>query len=164
MMATKTLNPTRHDLPQDSRLPLIDLLNARLADMADYASQLKQAHWNIKGMQFVALHEMLDSFHAEAAEWSDMLAERAVMLGGIAEGTVKAAARQSTLPDYPLEETGATEHLTALADGLGKLGKDVRTAIAKSEEHGDADTADLFTEISRGLDKQLWYFDAHLTS
>jgi len=162
-MTTQTLIRTRHDLPETARKQLVDLLNARLAEMLDYGSRVKQAHWNVKGMQFVALHEMLDTFASEAAEYADLLAERAVMLGGKALGTVRVSASKSTLPDYPLDATAAPKHLTALADNLGAIGKAIRSAIDVAAEKGDADTADLFTEISRGLDKQLWYFEAHLS-
>ncbi len=161
-MSVQTLLPSRMDIPADARTELVTLLNARLADSLDYAGRLKQAHWNVKGMQFVALHEMLDTFFAEATEFADSLAERAVMLGGIARGTVQVAATQSALPDYPTQATGAQDILTALADSVARLGALVREAIDLADAQGDADTADLFTEVSRGLDKQLWYFEAHL--
>lgn len=159
---TVTLRETRVNISTDSRVKLVELLNARLADMTDYSLQLKQAHWNVRGMSFVALHEMLDEFAGQANEYADMIAERAVILGGVATGTARVVAAESTLPDYPIEATAQAAHLTALASSLGKLTSGIRAAIDQAGELGDMDTADLFTEVSRGLDKQLWYFEAHL--
>jgi starvation-inducible DNA-binding protein len=162
-MTTQTLpNPSRLDLPADARGAVVQILNARLADAVDYALSLKQAHWNIKGRQFVALHEMLDTMHAEATEFGDLMAERSVMLGGQARGTLQTAAGATTLTPYPVEARAMPEHLAALADRLGVLTRSVRTAIRDAEAQDDAGSADLFTEVSRGLDKHLWYIEAHL--
>ena len=162
-MTTQTLpHPTRIDIPADARSAVVEVLNARLADAIDYALGLKQAHWNIKGRQFVALHEMLDTLHAEATEFGDLMAERAVMLGGQARGTLEIAAGATTLTPYPVEARTMAELLGALADRLGILTRSVRAAIRTAETHEDAGTADLFTEVSRGLDKHLWYLEAHL--
>jgi starvation-inducible DNA-binding protein len=163
-MAVRNLGKTRIDLPAEARQELVTLLNARLADTADYRLQLKQAHWNVKGREFVSLHEMFDAMSSEVDGYSDLVAERAVMLGGQALGTLQSAAARTTLAAYPTEITGAADHLSALADRLGKLAAAVRAAIDVAARLGDADTADLFTEVSRGLDKQLWYLDAHLAS
>ena len=162
-MTTKTaLRTTRIDLPAEKREVLVTILNARLAETTDYALSLKQAHWNVKGRQFVAIHEMLDPMFDETVGWADMMAERAVILGGQAYGTLQSAAKATSLPAFPVEATSVADLLGALAASLGKLGAAVRRAIDEATGLGDADTADLFTEVSRGLDKQLWYFEAHL--
>jgi len=161
-MSTKTLKPTRMDIPEAQRNRVVEMLNARLADLVDYSLSIKQAHWNVKGRQFVALHEMLDTMFGEATEYADLTAERAVMLGGIAKGTLSAAKAGTSLADFPQEETSMPALLSALADRLGKLASSIRSAIAFADEQGDASTADVMTEISRGLDKQLWYLEAHL--
>lgn len=161
-MAVK-LHETRIDLRADARKELVTLLNERLADMLDYRLQVKQAHWNVKGREFVALHEMLDTFAEQADEYADLIAERAVMLGGQARGTLQVVVKETDLAEYPVEITAATDHLEALADRLSKLGASIRTAIDTSDGKEDRNTADLFTEVSRGLDKQLWYLEAHLS-
>ncbi len=161
-MSHTTVSKTRIGLPEEARAELVDLLNARLADMADYGLQLKQAHWNVKGLQFVALHEMWDEMAAQVNEFADLIAERAVMLGGQARGTLQVAAAGTTLPEYPVEARAARDHLSALAESLAVVANGLRAAIDQSERLGDMDTADLFTEVSRALDKQLWYMEAHL--
>jgi starvation-inducible DNA-binding protein len=161
-MPTETPNQTRIDLRVEARAKLVQLLNARLADAVDYRLQLKQAHWNVKGREFIALHEMFDEMASQVDAWADMIAERGVTLGGLARGTLQAAMAGTTLPAYPVEATAAVDHLRALADRLSKLSADVRASIDESERLGDRDTADLFTEVSRGLDKQMWYLEAHL--
>jgi starvation-inducible DNA-binding protein len=140
----------------------VSILNARLADLTDHALALKQAHWNVKGAEFVSLHEMFDEMVAQTLEYADLVAERAVMLGGQAMGTLQAAAAGSLLEAYPVDITSAPRHLEATADRLGVLGNAIRASIDEPDRQGDADTADLFTEVSRGLDKQLWYLEAHL--
>jgi len=154
--------PTRIDLPADTRARIVELLNARLADLADLRSQLKQAHWNIKGPAFFAIHELLDTIASQVDEHADEVAERAVQLGGRALGTSRAAAHRSTLPEYPLDAIHQNEHLEAVAERLAMAGTAIRTAIETSTGLGDAGTADLFTEISRSLDKNLWFVEAHL--
>lgn len=161
-MSTKTQKPTRMDIPQNQRDRLVEMLNVRLADLLDYSLSIKQAHWNVKGRQFVALHEMLDTMFADAVEYADLAAERGVMLGGTAQGTLAAVKSATNLTEFPARETSMGGLLTALADRLGKVVSGVRTGIAFAEEHGDAATADVMTEIARGLDKQLWYLEAHL--
>jgi starvation-inducible DNA-binding protein len=161
MMATK-VESTRLQIPASARSEIAALLNARLADTVDYAMQLKQAHWNVKGRQFVALHEMFDEMTSQAQDYADLMAERAVMLGAQALGTLQAAVQSTRLPEYPLQARGALEHLTALSERLSILADSVRKAIDTCDELGDKDTADLFTEVSRGLDKQMWYLEAHL--
>ncbi len=141
---------------------MVELLNARLADSVDLQTQLKQAHWNVKGPQFIALHELFDKV-AEAVEDSvDEIAERAVQLGGIALGTARIAAAHSSLSEYPHNILEGLAHVEAVASALAAVGQQVRAAIETADKAGDADTADLFTQVSRELDKQLWFVEAHL--
>lgn len=156
------IRKTRIDLSPEVRTKVADLLNDRLADAVDYSLGLKQAHWNIKGRQFIALHEMLDEMYAQSVEYADLIAERGVMLGGQALGTVTTVYQSSNLPEYPKDATSMMDHMHALADRLELLTKSVRAAIDTADSLGDADTADLFTEVSRGLDKHMWYVEAHM--
>lgn len=154
--------PTRIDIPQPQRVALIDLLNARLADTIDLHLQAKQAHWNVKGPSFIALHELFDDIAGELDEHADTIAERVTALGGEANGTLAAVAKQTKLKAYPSGLKTGREHVEALADAIASAGKGVRAAIAQADELGDADTADLFTGMSRDLDKKLWFVEAHL--
>lgn len=153
---------TRHDLPRDAREQLVVLLNQALADLFDLFSQTKQAHWNVKGPQFYALHEMFDRLAGELNEYIDMVAERVTALGGVAQGTARMAAAASRLPEYPEDVFGSMETVEALAERYAVVAASVREAISEAERLGDADTADLFTEVSRALDKALWFLEAHL--
>ena len=153
---------TRNDLPDNSRKAMIALLNARLVDAIDLRLAIKQAHWNVKGPNFIALHELFDRVYAATGDYVDELAERAVQLGGTAYGTVRMAAAASKLKEYPADLTSWAEHVAALSDALAAFGKSVRAAIDLADEKGDANTADLFTEISRGVDKWLWFVEAYL--
>jgi starvation-inducible DNA-binding protein len=153
---------TRIDLPATLRGKLETLLNARLADALDLESAAKQAHWNVKGANFIALHELFDQVHSSVEQHVDCIAERITALGGSARGTLQAAARASSLAPYPLDISEGVEHLEALSDRLADFGKKVRAAIKLSDQLGDADTADLFTAVSRDTDKYLWFLEAHL--
>jgi len=152
---------TENDLPKDARAPLIELLNERLADVVDLGSQIKQAHWNVKGPHFIGLHELFDDIAEAVEDYSDMIAERAVQLGGIAYGTARVAAEKSTLEQYPLDIADGYNHVEAVARALSTFGREARMAIDEADKLGDADTADLFTEVSRGIDKWLWFVEAH---
>ncbi len=152
---------TLNDLSKKSRLEAVELLNQQLADAIDLAYQSRQAHWNVKGPSFIALHELFDKVVEEIEEYVDEIAERAVVLGGTAYGTVRIAAGKSRLPEYPLEVSSGSEHVRALSAALAKFGKTSRAAIDAAAALGDADTADLFTEVSRGVDKLLWQVEAH---
>jgi starvation-inducible DNA-binding protein len=153
---------TRIDLPLKRREKLIALLNQHLADTFDLYGQAKQAHWNVKGVQFHQLHELFDELADELREFVDLIAERATALGGTALGTVRMSAAGSRLPDYPLVAGDSIKHVEALAVRFAALAATTRSAIESAEQLGDADTADLFTEVSRGLDKALWFLEAHL--
>jgi starvation-inducible DNA-binding protein len=152
---------SKNDLPEDTRARVIDLLNARLADAIDLQSQAKQAHWNVKGPNFIALHELFDKINEDAEDNVDELAERVVQLGGVAEGTVRTAARRSSLGEHPPNTVDGRSHVEALSNVLAAFGKSVRTAVAEANDLGDVDTANLFTEISCGIDKWLWFVEAH---
>jgi starvation-inducible DNA-binding protein len=153
---------TKNDIPEKTRTAVGTLLNARLADAVDLMHQAKQAHWNVKGPGFIALHKLFDEVVDTAEEYMDLIAERIVQLGGTAEGTIQVAAKRSALKEYPVEISGARDHVEALSSALATFGKNVRHAIDQSDELGDRDTADIFTEISRGIDKYLWFVKAHL--
>lgn len=156
------LHSTKIDLPKGKREKVIAILNQRLSDAADLRSQAKQAHWNVKGMNFIALHELFDQVATELEVHVDDIAERITTLGGTAMGTIRVAAQNSSLAEYPLEITDGAAHVDALSTALADFGKKVRADIDKADELGDADTADLFTGISRAIDKQLWFVEAHL--
>ena len=158
------MHNTKIDIPTDKREALISLLNQRLADAADLKSQAKQAHWNVKGMNFIALHELFDQVAAAADGHTDLIAERITTLGGTAYGTVRQAAQNSSLSEYPLEIIDGTAQVDALSSALADFGKKVRNDIDRASELGDQDTADLFTEVSRETDKNLWFVEAHIQS
>ena len=154
-------HPTLNDLPESTRGQVIDLLNQRLADAIDLELQAKQAHWNVKGPQFIALHKLFDEINEDVEEYVDLLAERVVQLGGIAEGTVGVVAERSTLVDYPLGLSSGAQHVAALSDALAAFGRTVRVGIEEMNELEDAGSADILIEISRGVDKWLWFVEAH---
>ena len=156
------MHPTRNDLPAKTRKKVAALLQARLADALDLGMQAKQAHWNVKGPHFAQLHALFDGLYDHAGGHADDLAERLVQLGGTAEGTVQAVAAGTSLKAYPLDAVAGRAHLEATAAGLAAFGAAVRAAIDDSAKLGDADTADLFTEISRAVDKDLWMVESHL--
>jgi starvation-inducible DNA-binding protein len=156
-----TLWNTQNDRPEKLRLEAVGMLNQQLADALDLHLQAKQAHWNVKGPSFIALHELFDEVVEELEEYADEIAERAVVLGGTAYGTVRVAAGRSRLPEYPLDVVSGQEHVVALSAALAKFGRSARAAIDVAAKLGDADTADLFTEVSRGVDKLLWKVEAH---
>ncbi|WP_445636267.1 DNA starvation/stationary phase protection protein Dps [Nostoc sp. DSM 114161] len=156
------LYPTRIDIPAEARVQIVVILNKTLAASLDLKTQVKQAHWNVKGTDFYQLHELFDEIAGELEEYVDMVAERVTALGGYAVGTARAAANNSILPEYPFDILDGKDHVTALADRFAPFAKHIREAIDKTDELGDADTADLYTEISRTIDKRLWFLEAHL--
>ena len=155
------MHKTKNDLPKKIREGCIELLNARLADCIDLMHQGKQAHWNVKGPSFIALHKLFDEIVNAVEEYMDTIAERVVQLGGTAEGTVQVATKQTTLPMYPLKITSGVDHVEALSTALAAFGKHVRQNIEQVDKLGDKDTADIFTEVSRGIDQYLWLVEAH---
>ena len=156
------LHNSKIDISKDNREQLITLLNGMLADASDLKSQAKQAHWNVKGMSFIALHELFDAVATAVEGHIDLIAERVTTLGGTAMGTVRLAAQNSRLSEYPHEITDGASHVDALSTALADFAKTVRRGIDEASDLGDQDTADLFTEVSREIDKQLWFVEAHL--
>jgi len=155
---------TSVDIPAEARTKISRMLNQHLADSFDLMSQVKQAHWNVKGSDFWQLHKLFDELAERAAEWVDEFAERVTALGGYATGTVRMAAASSTLPEFPTEITESMDYVRALAERLAAFTNSAREAIDQIDELGDADTADLFTEVSRCADKYLYFLEAHLQS
>jgi starvation-inducible DNA-binding protein len=156
------LYPTRIDMSVGARSQIVELLNATLATTLDLKTQVKQAHWNVKGMDFYQLHLLFDEMATELEEYVDTVAERVTALGGFAVGTARVAAADSILPEFPFDIVDGKEYVTALADRYAPYAQHLRVAIDKAAELGDADTADLYTEISRTIDKRLWFLEAHL--
>ena len=156
------MHSTKNDLPELKRIPLVVLLNQTLAELIDLQLQAKQAHWNVKGPNFIALHELFDTVAADATVFADSVAERIAALGGQAEGSVNVVGRRTTLPAYPVEIVAGRDHVDALSTSMAVIGKSIRGSIDRAVELDDADTADLFTEVSRGLDKKLWFVESHL--
>ncbi len=160
--AKPILRQTKNDLPEQVRIEVARLLNQRLASAIDLQTQCKQAHWNVKGPTFIALHKLFDEVNEEVEDYVDLIAERVVQLGGIAEGTIGAVASRTVLIDYPMTLSSGTEHVAALSDALSEFGRSVRIGIDELNDLEDADGADILTEISRGVDKWLWFVEAHL--
>ena len=152
---------TGNDIELGARIELTRLMNQRLSDIIDLQSQLKQAHWNVKGPSFIGLHALFDQTYVTVTGYVDMIAERIVQLGGIAEGTVRTAAARTRLAEYPLAISEGPMHVEAVARALSTCGCEARTMIGEADALADAGTADLFTEISRGIDKALWFVEAH---
>ncbi len=152
---------TENDISKERRLELNALMNQRLADAVDLQLQMKQAHWNVKGPHFIGLHELFDQIDEAVESYVDLIAERIVQLGGIAEGTVRVAAERSRLEEYPLDIADGHAHVEAVSKALSTFGREARITIDQADDLDDADTADLFTEISRGIDKWLWFVEAH---
>jgi starvation-inducible DNA-binding protein len=153
---------TRNDLPESVRTSMVTLLNNRLADAIDLGTQSKQAHWNVKGPHFIALHELFDRIAEHIEDHVDTLAERITALGGTANGTIAAVSRTSSLAPYPSDIADGVQHVDALSRAVAAFGAGVRKGIDAAAKAGDADTSDLFTEISRETDKDLWFLEAHL--
>jgi starvation-inducible DNA-binding protein len=151
---------TKNDLPLEARTQIISLLSQRLADSLDMQSHCKQAHWNVKGPHFIALHLLFDQVDEAIEGYTDQIAERIVQLGGIAEGTVRAVAAKTQLIDYPLALSSSREHVAALSDSLSSFGRTTRMGIEEMNDLGDACSADLLTEVTRGVDKWLWFVEA----
>lgn len=158
------MKPVVHnDLPAATRTAMIKLCNARLADAIDLSLQAKHAHWNLKGKQFIALHELCDQIHVRVGEAVDTIAERAVQLGGEAEGLLKSVSKGSSLPEYPHGIAPGIDHVAALAAALSATAKGARAAIDTAAQKGDAVTSDMFTGIAASLDKDVWFLEAHLS-
>ena len=149
-------------LEGNAKSAVIDILNARLADAIDLSLIIKQAHWNLKGREFIAIHEMLDPMRAAVDVHVDVIAERIAQLDGIALGTSQVVAKATKLDAYPTDIRKIPDHLAALADRFANLANQVREDIDNTDEAGDADAADILTAFSRELDKDLWFIKSHL--
>jgi starvation-inducible DNA-binding protein len=158
---TPKMYETENDIPLKRRIELNALMNQRLADAVDLQLQMKQAHWNVKGPNFIGLHKLFDEIDEAVETYVDLIAERIVQLGGIAEGTARVAAERSQLDEYPLDIADSSAHVEAVARALSTFGHNARTMIDEADDLDDADTSDMFTEISRGIDKWLWFVEAH---
>jgi starvation-inducible DNA-binding protein len=158
-----TMQPTHNTLSENIRCQSVELLNKHLAAAIDLHGQVKQAHWNVRGPGFIAIHELFDKVAAVVEDYSDMIAERTGALGGAAQGTVQVAAEQSFLIPYPLRIADCNEHVFAVSSALAAFGQSARVAIGQATSYADAETADLFTEVSRGIDRQLWFVESHRT-
>ena len=161
VVTSKVSFDTRNDVPAASRTQLVELLDRRLADALDLQSQCKQAHWNVKGPHFIALHELFDEVYAGVAEYADLLAERIVQLGGVAHGTVRDVAEASQMDEYPTTISTGDDHVKALSGAVASFVSRMRTAIDETGDLDDAATCDICTEITRGADKWLWFIEAH---
>ncbi len=156
------MQKTHNTLPEEIRVQSVELLNKHLAAAIDLHAQMKQAHWNVRGPGFIAIHELFDRVSVEVENYSDLLAERAAGLGGTANGTIQVAIKHSFLIPYPLGIADELQHLFAVSGALAAFGGSIIEAIAKATEIEDPTTADLFTEISRGIDQQLYFVESHL--
>jgi starvation-inducible DNA-binding protein len=159
--ATAALQRTKNDLPAAARAQVSELLNQRLADCIDLQTQCKHAHWNVKGPGFIALHKLFDEVNEAVEEYVDLVAERIVQLGGTAEGTLRRVAERTTLEPYPVGLKRDTEHVEALASALAAFGRTARIGIDEMDELGDAVSMDILTEVARGVDKWVWFVEAH---
>lgn len=152
---------TKNTLADNARKASIALLQSQLFNAVDLSSQAKQAHWNVKGSNFLALHDLFDKIHGELNGHADLIAERLVSLGGQAHGTIRAVSTSSSLPEYPLDISAQELHIEALSSALAAFGSSIRQASDTSSDSGDQNTSDLFTEIARAVDKSLWFVEAH---
>jgi starvation-inducible DNA-binding protein len=158
------MQPAHNTLSETIRTQAVELLNRHLAMAINLDGQLKQVHWNVRGPASIAFHELSDKVAGEADAYSDLIADHAAGLGGVAEGTVRAATERSFLIPYPLCIREESRHMFAVATTLAAFGPSASEAIGQSAAIGDADASDLFTEISRGVDHQLWLVESHVAS
>lgn len=157
------MHRTMIDIPERNRTQLVALLNQSLANASDLDSQCKQAHWNVKGKDFYQLHLLFDELATEMEDYADMLAERITALGGMAQGTIRMAAKATELPEFPTDIFDGMDFVVALAERFAQFGGECRELISKTDEDlDDAATADLYTEIARGIDKRLYFLEAHI--
>jgi starvation-inducible DNA-binding protein len=151
-------------LPESARATIAESLNARLADGLDLHSQIKVAHWNIKGPQFAALHPLFETFAVGLAGFNDQIAERAVTLGARAYGTARHVAKASKLPEYEQDTTRDLEHVRLLAERFDKYLAGLRDSRKVAEQNQDTDTVDLFTQVITEFEKHTWFLRASLES
>ncbi|MBC7799663.1 MAG: DNA starvation/stationary phase protection protein Dps [Gemmatimonadaceae bacterium] len=156
------LHKTTNSTKTNAKAVSMEVLQARLADGIDLALATKQAHWNLKGPQFIGVHTMLDTFREEQDEFTDLMAERITQLGGTARGTVQEVARETNLSAYPTDIYAVADHVRALIERMSTYANAIRVNIDETDDAGDVGTSDLLTEVSRGIDKQLWFLEAHV--
>lgn len=161
--ATVRTYPSSVGVPESNRQAINALLNARLADSTDLRTQVKWAHWNVKGMHFIQLHELFDSVASHLEEQTDSIAERITALGGVANGTAREVAAKSGLKEADLTASDGPSMLKFLVHNVAHYANALREAVQESDDLDDAITADLFTQLTRELDKDLWFLEAHLT-
>ena len=149
-------------LTDNARKTAVEELNARLADGLALSMAIKQAHWNVKGINFIAVHELFDTVHANLEAHLDVFAERVQVLDGVAVGTAEAVAKRSTLKEYPTDLVKSADHIREICARMRDHGEKLRAAIDATDEAGDANTADIFTAASRTADKDLWFMESHL--
>lgn len=152
--------PTRNNMADETRQSVVEILTAQLADMLDLHSHIKHAHWNVKGVHFRSLHLLFDEAAENLEEYIDTVAERITALGGYAPGTLRMGAAASRLPEYPADAIEGMDHVEALSERYGILGKSTRDGIDSTDELGDAGTSDMLTDVSRDLDKYLWFIES----
>jgi starvation-inducible DNA-binding protein len=157
-----SLHPTRIDIPPEIRMYLITMLNQTLACTVDLRSQVKQASWNVKGKEFSQLQTLFGTIATELDTYADLMAERLVVLGGVALGTARTAATQSTLQEYPGDIAAGDAHALALVERLACYAAAIRADIAHAKDVEDANTASIYIDISRGIENRLGALDAHL--
>ncbi|MDB6181873.1 DNA starvation/stationary phase protection protein Dps [Paracoccus fistulariae] len=149
-------------LTDNARKTAISELNARLSDAIALGLAIKQAHWNVKGPNFIAVHELFDTVYANVQEHVDTMAERVQVLDGVALGTLEEVSKAGTVKAYPTDLTKAADHIREVSERMRDFGEKIRAAIDATDEAGDADTADIFTAVSRTADKDLWFMESHL--
>ena len=158
------MHPTQNTLSEDIRTQSIEQLNKHLAAAIDLHAQVKQAHWNVRGPSFIAVHELFDRVSVDVETFSDMIAERCGGLGGLASGGIQTSVKQTYLLPYPVGIADETKHIFAVSTALATFGEAVRNSIDDTAASGDAVTADLLTEVCRGVDRQLWFVESHKSS
>ena len=162
---TKTarkLHATHNDMPQKTREKMAELLNARLADCTDMAGDARVAHWNVKGPHFIGLHELFQVIYEGLGVQMDEIAERCVQLGGTAKGTIRIAAQQSQIEEYPIDCFACEDHVREMSKRLSTYAKSLRQGIDDAEEAEDMATSDMFTEFVQQVDKWTWMVEAHI--
>lgn len=154
--------PTKNSIPEKNRIQIVNVLQEHLSNSIDLVLQAKQAHWNVKGPDFIALHKLFDEVYKDAGDYSDLIAERIVQLGGIAKGTINSTEKLSELPEYPLTISASHQHISIIAHSLAYYEESIRNGLMRVNEVNDQVTADILTEISRRVNKLLWFVEAHL--
>jgi starvation-inducible DNA-binding protein len=155
------MHPTHNTLPEDTRSQVAETLNARLVDVSDLYFQAKTAHWNVKGPNFIALHKLFDDVAEAASEWTDLVAERVVQLGGTAEATVQLVAQRTSLEEYPTTLVDERDHVQAISSALARFAELAREGVEETEKLDDMGSSDMLVDIVREADKLLWFVEAH---